>query len=321
MIETSTPTSPTVTIARVDGDPDDAGARDRRLLLLSVWASAAFAVLSSVWGVLSGSSMIVFDGLYSFASIGLSVLAVLALRTSRRGADERYPWGREVWEPVTVVVKAFALGALCVYAVVGGVADLFAGGREVATGWALLYAVIATAGGGVVTLLMRRGGRSDLVRAEAAEWVGDTLLSVGVLVGFVIAAVLMAAGRPDIAAYVDPAMVVLVSVLFLRVPARLIGGGMREILAMSPPPETRAELEAAVEAVRERFGLAESFLRASKVGARVDVEVDYVVGEESAVTTVADCDEVREALHERLAALGHERSVVVAFTTDRRWAL
>jgi cation diffusion facilitator family transporter len=318
VIGTSTPTPPTVTITRVDGDPDD---RDRRLLLLSVWASAAFAVLSSVWGVLSGSSMIVFDGLYSFASIGLSVLAVLALRTARRGADERYPWGREVWEPVTVVVKAVALGALCVYAVVGGVTDLLAGGREVATGWALVYAVIATAGGVVVTVLMRRGGRSDLVRAEAAEWVGDTLLSVGVLVGFVIAAVLVATGRSDVAAYVDPAMVVVVSLLFLWVPARLIGGGMREILAMSPPPQTRAELEAAVAAVRDQYGLAESFLRASKVGGRVDVEVDYVVGEGSAVATVADCDEVREALHERLAALGHERSVVVAFTTDRRWAL
>jgi len=308
----------TATITGVDADPD---ARDRRLLLLSVWASAAFAVISSVWGVLSGSSMIVFDGLSSFISIGLSVLAVLALRASRRGADDRYPWGREVWEPVTVVVKAIALAALCVYAVVEGVADLLAGGSEVATGWALAYAVVATAAGIVVTVLMRRGGRSDLVRAEAAEWFGDTLLSVGVLVGFGVAVALVAAGRPDLAAYVDPAMVVVVSLLFLRVPARLIGGGMREILAMAPPAETRTELEAAVEAVREQFGLAESFLRASKVGGRVDVEVEFVVGEDSAVRTVTDGDVVRAALHERLAALGHERSVVVAFTADRRWAL
>jgi cation diffusion facilitator family transporter len=298
----------------------DTVSRDRRLLLLSVWASAAFAVLSSVWGVLSGSSMIVFDGLYSFASIGLSLLAVLALRTSRRGADERYPWGREAWEPLVVVVKAVALGALCVYAAVGGVADLLAGGREVATGWALAYAVIATAAGAVVTVLMRRGARSDLVRAEAAEWLGDTLLSVGVLVGFVVAIALVAAGRPDMAAYVDPGMVVLVSLAFLRVPARLVGGGMREILAMAPPPETQAALDAAVEAVREQFGLAESFLRASKVGDRVDVEVDFVVGTGSSVQTVADGDVVRQALHDRLAELGYERSVVVAFTTDRRWA-
>ena len=42
----------------------DTHACDHRLLMLSVWVSVGFAVLSSVWGVLSGSSMIVFDGLY-----------------------------------------------------------------------------------------------------------------------------------------------------------------------------------------------------------------------------------------------------------------
>lgn len=35
--------------------------------------------------------MIVFDGLFSFASVGLSLLAVAALRASRRGPDETYP--------------------------------------------------------------------------------------------------------------------------------------------------------------------------------------------------------------------------------------
>jgi cation diffusion facilitator family transporter len=293
--------------------------RDHRLLLVSVFASAAFAVVSCVWGVLSGSSMIVFDGLYSFASIGLSLLAVAALRVSRRGPDAAHPWGREEWEPVVVVVKALALGALSVYAVVGGITDLLAGGREVATGWALGYAVLATVGGVAVTLAMRRG-HGGLVRAEAAEWQGDTLLSVGVLVGFGIAAGLEAAGRADLAAYVDPGMVVLVSLLFLRVPAGLIVRAMREVLAMSPPEDTMSELQTAVDEVRDRYRMRESFLRASQVGGRVDVEIDYLVDDGSAVHTVADCDEVRSDLHERLAALGHERSVVVAFTTDRRWA-
>ena len=301
--------------------PRTDGAHDRRLLLVSVWASAGFAVLSSVWGIASGSSMIVFDGVYSFLSIGLSLLAVAALRASRRGPDATYPWGREVWEPLVVVVKALALAALCIYAVVGGVTDLLAGGRAVSTGWALVYAVLATVGGVVVTLLMRRRAGSDLVRAEAAEWLGDTLLSVAVLVGFGVAVGLEAAGRPELAAYVDPAMVVLVSLLFLRVPAGLVVRGMREILSMSPPESVQDELRTCVEAVRERYGMDESFLRAAKVGSRIDVEVDYVVGDDSAVRTVADCDEVRRDLHDRLAALGHERSVVVAFTTDRRWAL
>src|SRR3954449_4141021 len=228
--------------------------------------------------------------------------------------------GPEMWEPLVVVVKALALAALCVYAVVGGVHDLLTGGRAVATGWALAYAVLATAGGVVVTLMLRRGGRSDLVRAEAAEWWGDTLLSVGVLIGFLVAVALVAAGRSDLAACVDPTMVVVVSVVFLRVPAKLVAGGLREMVSKAAPAGTLAELQACVDAVGQRFGLGESFLRAAKVGSRVDVEVDFVVGADSPVRTVADCDRVRQDLHDRLAALGHERSVIVAFTTDRKWA-
>ena len=140
-------------------------------------------------------------------------MAVLALRTARRGPDERYPWGREVWEPLTVVVKAAALGGLSVYALVGGVGDVLAGGREVEVGLAVVYGVAATLVGVAVTVVLRRrarAGASDLVRAEAAEWTGDTLLSVGVLAGFVVAAVLLQAGRADLARYVDPVMVVVV---------------------------------------------------------------------------------------------------------------
>jgi len=120
----------------------DQAAGERRLLLFSVWASAGFAVFSSLWGILSGSSMIVFDGLYSFVSIGLSGLALLALRFVRRGPDEQFPWGREAAEPVVVILKAATLGALCVYAGIGGVVDLLSGGTEVEVGWAIVYAVM-----------------------------------------------------------------------------------------------------------------------------------------------------------------------------------
>jgi cation diffusion facilitator family transporter len=303
-------------------------AGERRLLLLSVWASAGFAVFSSVWGIVTGSSMIVFDGLYSFASIGLSGLAVLTLRFVRRGPDERFPWGREAAEPVVVVLKATTLGALCVYAAVGGIVDLLRGGRDVKLGWAIVYAVIAAAASLTVGLVLRRGTRSessagpggDLVRSEAAEWLGDALLSVGVLVGFVFASLLTSRGRADLAAYVDSAMVVLVSAAFLVVPLRLVIGGVREVLSMSPPEDVQFELRAVVEDVQRRYGLRESFLRAAKVGGRMDIEVDYVVGSESSVVTVADCDTVRSDLHGRLSALGYEKSLVVAFTNDRRWA-
>jgi cation diffusion facilitator family transporter len=292
-------------------------------LLVSVWASAAFAVVSLVWGMLTGSLTIVFDGLYSFASVALSLFAVCALRTSRRGADERYPGGREVWEPLTIVVKAVALGGLCVYALVGAVVELWNGGREVDAGWAVAYAVVATAGGAAVSFYLHRHakkGGSDLVRAESAEWTGDTLLSVGVLVGFVVALVLQTTGRSELARYVDPAMVALISLLFLRVPARLITEGFREVLTMSPEPAVMEQLQSCVRDVEARYGFAESFLRASKVGPRLDVEIDFLVDESSTAQNVREFDRVRQDIHDRLEPLGFTRSTVVTFTADRRWA-
>jgi len=95
---------------------------------------------------------------------------------------------------------------------------------------------------------------------------------------------------------------------------------MREVMSMSPPEDVQSQLREAVDDVARRYELQESFVRAAKVGARMDIEVDYVVGPESKVITVTDCDAARSDLHERLAALGYEKSVVVAFTNDRRWA-
>ncbi|HEY2207339.1 MAG TPA: cation diffusion facilitator family transporter [Pseudonocardia sp.] len=308
-----------------DGATEAAPARtsDARALLWSVWASAGFAVLSLGWGLALGSQMIMFDGLYSFASVLLSLLAVLALRTSARGADERYPWGREVWEPLTIAVKAAALGGLCGYALVGGVADILAGGREVAAGWAVLYAVVASLGGVAVSLYLRRRGSqgSDLVRAEAAEWMGDTLLSLGVLAGFLVALGLEATGRGDLARYVDPGLVVLISAAFLRVPARLLREALREVLTMSPAPDIRDALWSSVRAVEREYRFAESFLRTSKVGGRLDVQVDFVVDAGSRAQTVDQFDAVRQDLADRLRPSGYAVSMAVNFTGDRRWAL
>jgi cation diffusion facilitator family transporter len=296
---------------------------DGRALLVSVWASAVFAVVSLVWGVLVGSLTIVFDGLYSFASVVLSLFSVLALRTTRKGADERYPWGREVWEPLTIVVKAVALGGLCVYALVGAIVELTRGGREVLAGWAVIYAVVATAGGVVVSIYLRRRGRdgSDLVRAESAEWTGDTLLSLGVLAGFVVALVLQTSGRSDLARYVDPAMVALISAAFLPVPARLVTRGFREVLTMAPEPAIQEQLRSCVREIEAHYGFLESFLRSAKVGGRLDVEIDFVVGDSSRAQHVREFDVVRQDIHDRLEPLGYAKSVSVTFTADRKWAV
>ncbi|HEY0812624.1 MAG TPA: cation diffusion facilitator family transporter [Pseudonocardia sp.] len=295
--------------------------RDSRTLVLSVVASSVFTVGSLVWGLLAGSQMIVFDGLYSFVSVVLSLAAVVALRAARRGPDERYPWGREVFEPLTITVKAAALAGLCGYAVVSGIQEIVAGGREIHAGWAVLYGVVATAMGIGVSLVLRRmsRGATDIVRAEAAEWMGDALLSVGTLAGFGVALGLQLTGRDDLARYVDPAMVVLTSAIYLRIPVRLFAEGLREVLTMSAGPAVRDQVTALVGDVAGHWRLAEPAVRLSKVGARLDVDIMFLVDAASTARAVEQFDRVRAELADRLATTGLEPSLSVGFTADPRW--
>ncbi len=71
--------------------------------------------------------------------------------------------------------------------------------------------------------------------------------------------------------------------------------------------------------VGQQFGVEDSVVRAAKVGSRMDIEVDYLLGDAARTLTVAECDTVRQLVHDRLAEVGMERSVVVAFTGERRW--
>jgi cation diffusion facilitator family transporter len=289
--------------------------------MFSVVASSVFAVGSLIWGFFAGSQMIIFDGLYSFVSVALSLLAVWALRAARSGPDERYPWGREIFEPLTIAVKAVALAGLCLYALVGGVGDLLSGGREIDAGWAVVYGIVATVVGIGVSLVLRRmsRGATDLVRAEAAEWMGDALLSIGTLVGFGVALALQLTGNDALARYVDPAMLVLTSAIYLKIPARLASEGLREVLTMSAVPEVRDQVSAVVGDVAREWALPEPVVRLSKVGSRLDVEVVFLVDAGSTARTVEEFDRVRAELDERLRATGLEPWMSVEFTADPRW--
>ncbi|MDV6014606.1 cation transporter [Haloechinothrix sp. LS1_15] len=294
-----------------------------RLILLSVWAALFWALLAIGWGLAVGSQMIVFDGLYSLISVLLSLLSLLAYRIIRKGQSKRFPFGRDVLEPLTIVVKAVAIGSLCVYALTVAVMELLTGGREVAAGWAVAYAAAATVGCGLVSGYLyrkQRTLRSDLVRAETTQWLLDTVLSAGVLVGFIVAVVLERTGHDAVAAYIDPAMVTLVCLLFLAMPVRLLLQGFREILTMAPPADLEQRVRDCVDGVERRHGFTGSYLRSTKVGGQLVVEVDFIVGGETRARNVESLDVIRQEITDDLADLGYELWLSASFTTDPRWA-
>jgi predicted Co/Zn/Cd cation transporter (cation efflux family) len=293
--------------------------REERLLRISVGGAVVFAVTALVWGVLVRSQLIVFDGLYSTISVALSAMSLVTYRLIARGPDERHPFGREVLSAVVVLVKGVAIGVLCAYALATAVVDLLGGGREVAAGWAAAYAAAATAGCGLVVVLLRRGGGADttsLIRAESSQWLLDTVLSAAILLGFLVALALERAGRAELAAYVDPGMVAVVALWFLRLPAQLVREGWEGLVALRPDDPVAGDLQARVGAVAAAYGFTAHLCRVATFGDRVDVEVELLVGDTTPVRDVEGFDLVRRQLETALRDAPTDARLAVSFTAD-----
>lgn len=288
------------------------------MLLISIVATAVLGVLGISWGWLAGSQAILFDGAYTGLGLLLSALSLHASRIVAAGPTRNYPFGREALAPLVIMIQGIALLATLGYAVITSVLAILAGGSEVEALSGMLYgAITGVIAVGVWLFLRSRAGYSDLVKAEAAQWLAGVGLSVGMLVAFGAAALLGSTGWAWLADYVDPAVVIVAGIVLFPIPLRMVRETVRELLEGSPSPAIAAPVQDIVDAVTAEHGLAAPTVRMSKLGAKLYLEVDYLV--EPGRYDTAFADTVRHALRDALAAQPLEVWLNVDLSTDPTW--
>lgn len=286
-----------------------------RALNLSLAIAVVIGAVAIVWGLASDSRIILFDGIYTLFGTALSGMSILAAAVARRPATERFPFGLESAIPVVIVIQGAALLGTLAYAVVDSVALILDGGSGAAPGSVVAYGLLTLVASLVAAVVLKRmAPRSDLVVAEVASWRAGAVLSAVVAVGAGVGLMIERSSYASVVGYVDPVLVIVASMVLLPVPMRLIRDGGREILEASPPPAIRTAVEDAADRAAEEFGLGERRVRATKLGRRLYVEVDYLV--EPGEWDVSDEDRVRRAVTSRLSPLDLEVWAAVELTTD-----
>jgi predicted Co/Zn/Cd cation transporter (cation efflux family) len=289
---------------------------ERAALIVSIVASAFSGVLAVVWGLLSGARIILFDGAYALIGIGIAGLSLRVAQAVAAGPTRRFPFGRDALTPLTVVGQGVALAATLFYAAADAVSVIREGGSPVTAGNVAAYGAVT----GLLSLvtawwLRRTSPGSDLVDAEAQQWRADAVLSAVMVGGAIVAFGLVRAGRTDLTAYIDPALVLLACAILVPTPLRLLRSGTVELLEGEPPTDIKESVVATVEDVRARFGLDEPIVRLHKLGRKLYVEVDFVV--EPGEWDVSEEDAVRRAVVDGLTPLGLDVWAYVELTTDR----
>ncbi len=292
----------------------DEFAREHRALGVSMFYGIVLAAVGIAIGVVTGSQIILFDGFYTFLGIALSWMAMRVSRLVASGPTSRYPFGREALVPLIIGVEAVALLATCAYASFNAVLSILHGGDTLTSGWGVGYAIVSLLVPTSVWWWLRRmASDSELVRAEATQWLTGGALGSGMIVAYTLAHALAGTTWKPATHYLDPSLVIVACLIFVAPPLKMIRTTFIELVEGSPDSDLRGPADEAVNAVSTTFGLAQRNLRMTKIGRKFYVELEFTV---EPSWTVEQSDLVRNALAERLDALPHDLWLTVEFTAN-----
>ena len=298
--------------------------REKNMLKFSAVGALFFAVLGLAWGVIIKSNMIMFDGLYSLVSMFSAIFSILITTYIAKSDFDKFPFGKGILEPITVAVKSLVLIAMCVITFINGVRDTLAGGSYVDTSLALGYSIVSSVVCILIFLIMKKKSKSissDILKAESNQWFMDGILSIAVLVGFIISFILSKTDVAYLTKYVDPGMVIISSLVFIKVPVKSFIESFNEMSNGRADIEINDRIYTIVKSIEKEYNFEDSITRVSKVGRELRIEIDFVFNDSSNFYGLKEMDKVREKVYRKIDNIELNKWLNVNFTGDKKWAV
>lgn len=278
---------------------------ENRVLIFSALLASVFAIGGLFFGLLTGSLVIIFDGVYSTVSLLLTLLSLAVSKYIQKPEKKQFPFGKAILEPVVITVKASVILAVVGVSLYSAVIAIFNGGREMDASIATLFGVINVVGCGYAWWYIVNRSRtfsSGLIEAESMQWKMDTLLSVGVTAGFLVAWALSYTSFAGYAVYADPLMMCIISVYFIKVPLDMLKDSMRELLMMPPSEEIRNQVDEGINTVDKQGTQQIKLTGLTKVGRELRVNVDINTQENRSIN-VEDIEKTRQSIAHQLSTM------------------
>ena len=297
---------------------------ENKILKLSVIGALFFALFGIAWGWAIKSDMIIFDGLYSFISVILSMLSLYINKYMAKRDFEKFPFGKHILEPIVISIKSLIIAIMCLYSLIDAIKTIVSGGNSVSLGLAIIYSIVSVVGCGAITFYMKAKEKalsSELIKAEYSQWFMDTALSTAVLVAFIVAIILSKTRLNFLNPYIDPAMTVMVSLLCIRIPIKSFINSFKEVICVKANDEINDDIYVLVKEIEEEYNFEDSITRVSKVGRELRIEIDFVYNKDSKLKTLDQMDNVREEINDAIKHIDYKKWLNVSFTGNKKWAI
>lgn len=304
---------------------------EQGLLRLSILITVLVAGFGIVFGLLSGSFSIVFDGVYSLADASMSVLALIVATLIRRHTTEgdasrrlaeRFNMGFWHLEPMVLAINGTLLCGVSLYALINAIGSLLSGGRHLEFGFAIVYAAVTSLICFSLAVLEFRANkriRSDFVALDAKAWIMSGSISLALLIAFIVGALLENTAWAWLGPYIDPAVLAIICLIIIPIPVLTIRQAFSDVLMVTPPALKQQVDEVAAKVVAQ-YGFHDWQAYVAKVGRARQIELYFIVPQDWPAWTLAEWDAVRDVIGEAIGGEGPNRWLTIAFTTDPQWA-
>ena len=304
---------------------------EQGFLRASIAATVVVAGFGIVFGFLSGSFSIAFDGVYSLADAGMTILALFVSSLIVRSAEcstrpgrlsSRFTMGFWHLEPIVLLLNGSLLMTVAVYALVSALISILNGGHDLQFGFAIVYSAVTVVACAVMATLgtrVNRKLRSQFITLDVKAWMMSGGIALALLVAFLIGQAVSGKSFGWLARYVDPGVLALVCLVIIPLPIGTVRQALSDILLMTPT-DLMARVDQVAGETARRHGFLSHRAYVAKVGRATQVELHFLVPRNLPARTIEQWDQIREEVGAAIGDKSQDRWLTIAFTADPSWA-
>jgi len=304
---------------------------EQSVLRISIIVTFVLAVAGIVFGILSGSYAIVFDGVYALTDASMTIVALIVSNLIISSATNTTPAGKFAkhftmgfWhlEPMVLGLNGVLLMGAAVYALINAIGSIMAGGRHLSFDQAIIYAVLTM----FIAFLMAAYGnranktlRSNFIALDAKAWIMTGSLSGALLLAFIFGFFIQGTKLQWMSPYVDPVALALVCLIVIPMPIGTIKQAFADILLVTPA-DLREHVDRVATDIVRRYNFLSYRSYVARVGRGKQIELYFIVPPDGPTKKLEEWDHIRDEIGEAIGDEGPDRWLTIAFTTDPEWA-
>ncbi|ABE40312.1 cation diffusion facilitator family transporter [Rhodopseudomonas pseudopalustris] len=304
---------------------------EQKVLRVSIAVTFVLAILGILFGLLSGSASIVFDGFYSLTDASMTVLALLvsnliaastAAGPVKSKLDERFTMGFWHLEPFVLGLNGTLLMGSAIYALINAIGSLLTGGRALAFDQAIIYAAFAVVAEIAMAIYGMRANRtikSSFLALDAKAWLMSAALTAALLAAFVFGYAIQGTRYAWVSPYIDPVVLALVCIAMIPVPVNTIRQALADIMLVTPA-DLKQHVDQVAQQIVEQYGFLSYRAYVARVGRGRQIELYFIVPKGWPAKRLEEWDKISDEIGELIGGDSPDRWLTIVFTADPEWA-